>query len=730
MDGDNRDKGLGLMMPAERRSQILHGLVPVASHTTKIQLESFVARLTEALFAASEDCTDTAQARLHIDCANALKKNGNFLVTFASAKFDKSLRHEMAVLDKAPVAATARKDDELELVSYSEMDNRMLLSKAARPFELKHTDQLQSLATRLTSLLGRDELTMQQNPFRPEIFMSALNEGWTEFNQDAEAHPLLLALLQRQPDLFIDLGPVLHDLNQALIVKGILPSLTDSYRIKKSGDGVNKKSTEEINAELRRRLMGDGNGGGGGGGSGGGGGEVGGDPSQLQNQVMQLAAANQQLMGFLAGMQKNMFDAGSIVNSNPLSTEVLSSIKQQAPQGSLNRVDENAIDLLSQIFEMVFHDQHIPKEMKALIGFLQVPILKAALIDKDFFFKQEHPARKLVETLTQSSMGWDQEKGQDDPLYQNMKRAVDRVQKDFDQEVSVFSDVTSEFDHYLKQEEQSASQTLAAPISSALKAEKINLARKSAKNEVALRIGTGEVVAFVEAFLENKWVSVLTIAYSLQDEKPEVVESAVTTMDDLIWSVQPKISKEERKEFLARLPSILARLNKWLNVVQWEDEDRKQFFADLAETHASIVRSPLPISPARQVELSIEVAKKAAERRLEKQAQAQAQAAQETGPDEFDEKLKEFKRGAWFNFTPKEGEPRRAKLSWVSPMHSLFIFTTNKKEETFQLTDAQFAQKFRDGEAQEVVVDGLVERALAEAFASANDPKGAQKRAA
>jgi hypothetical protein len=69
---------------------------------------------------------------------------------------------------------------------------------------------------------------------------------------------------------------------------------------------------------------------------------------------------------------------------------------------------------------------------------------------------------------------------------------------------------------------------------------------------VALRIGTGEVIAVVEAFLEQRWVSVLTIAYSIEDDKPGAVNNATKTMDDLIWSVRPKLKPEERKQLIAK----------------------------------------------------------------------------------------------------------------------------------------------------------------------------------
>ncbi|MBR7784696.1 DUF1631 family protein, partial [Undibacterium luofuense] len=101
---------------------------------------------------------------------------------------------------------------------------------------------------------------------------------------------------------------------------------------------------------------------------------------------------------------------------------------------------------------------------------------------------------------------------------------------------------------------------------------------------------------------------------SVKEEKPQAVEDAIRTMDDLIWSVKPKITLQDRQELLNRLPAILARLNKWLSLIKWEDADRVRFFAELAECHASIVRAPLELSPDKQFEIAVEAAQHAAER--------------------------------------------------------------------------------------------------------------------
>ena len=407
----------------------------------------------------------------------------------------------------------------------------------------------------------------------------------------------------------------------------------------------------------------------------------------------------------------------------------LPQIKQHAPQGSLSPADEGTIDLLSAVFDTVFRDQSISPEIRNLIRFLQIPVLKAALVDKNFFFQEAHPARRMIDLL--SRMGWEQKKGPDDPLYQAMQKSVEKVGQDYEQELSVFSEAVNELEASLKAEETAAAAAIAEPIAAALKQEKKAVAAKSARDAVALRIGTGEVVAIVETFLENKWISVLTIAYSVEDEKPGAVKNATDTMDDLIWSVRPKITAEERRKLISKLPGLLSALNKWLDVIKWQDSDRLQFFAELAECHASIVRAPLEISPDRQLEISMEVARKDAERRLALQARAHS----DTPPPQDDEasiEVDSLSRGMWLEFEQEEGA-RKVKLAWISPLKTLYIFSTSSRQEAFSISGEALAQQFRDGTVRLVRSEGVVAQALSTAMGNmvaVNDPSHDQAGAA
>jgi hypothetical protein len=447
-------------------------------------------------------------------------------------------------------------------------------------------------------------------------------------------------------------------------------------------------------------------------------------PGFSGQQQQQGAHASAGLLDLLAKIQLGLPEqlAGSRAETAavaPASPNVfyLPRLKESIPKGSLTRGDESTIDLLSRIFETVFVDENIPTETRELIQFLQVPVLKAALLDKNFFFQEAHPARRMIDLM--SRMGWEQRRGADDPLFQAMQRGVDRIGRDFGDEVGVFAEAVAELEASIEAEESVAAAEISAPIAAALKHEKVTAATKSARNAVALRIGSGELVAVVETFLDRKWTSVLTIAYSVEPDKPGAVGSATRTMDDLIWSVKPKITQEQRKQLIAKLPGLLATLNKWLDIIKWQDAERLQFFAELAECHASIVRAPIELSPERQLEIALEVAQQDALRRLEQEqvlaaaAQAEAQAAE---ADPAVVTVDGLERGMWLEFSQPDASVQTVKLAWISPLRTLFIFSTGARKEAFSLTVEKLAEAYRDNTVRLVRQDGVVARVLAQAM--------------
>jgi hypothetical protein len=772
-------------------SATLADLVATAEKHAGEQLAGVVNRMVAAMLDVTGPGGSPEEVRQRIKSGNLLKNNSYAFVHLASTGLGLALRKAVAQLTPAaaarPVTAAT-----LSLVPMEEMDSRVAFGAITRPFDIAHSEALATLGVRLGPLVGRDMLRAEQNPFRPEVILVALHDAWREFEPDSAAHGLILPLLrpdivfdmapmlealnqslmlkgqsrgalfkktdgaaaakaakasrdaalaQQLKKLFgadpvaaggDDLVPLIPDLpDMPQGSGGWRPSAAAGFGatgapVARAGGAEGRSGLGAVGAASAPGVLG-----------------VPGAMAQPGGVAafampathpggaagLALHGAAAPLLDLLGRMQLDGLPGAETQGPQgegvqPHQVFYLPRLKQSLPKGSLSRSDESTLDLLSRIFETVFLDDSIPQPTRELIQSLQIPVLKAALRDKTFFYEEAHPARRMIDLL--SNIDRAPGKEGDDPLYQAVRRSVEQVGRDQEGQPEAFAQAVAELEASISAEERAAEAAIAEPISKALKQEKRATAVRSAQHAVALRVGGDEVVAVVGAFLEKKWTTVLTLAYTIEDDKPGAVDNATRTMDDLIWSVKPKATQEQRKALIARLPSLLTTLNKWLDAIKWQDAERLQFFARLAECHAAIVRAPIDASPERQLELAVEAAQQDALRRV---AQENAVAAQESAhKDEVELALDGLERGVWLEFAQADGGKRKLKLAWVSPLRSLFIFSTGTRGEAFSMPAAKLGEALRAGKVTVVALEGVVGRVLSEALreGATNDDCAAQ----
>jgi hypothetical protein len=813
---------------AAQQQATLESLVGIAAAQLKDQLTPMVERFAAALADVDQPGLDTREVYRRVRSSKLLKDNSYAFFHLASTGVELALRQELDGLQPKGTAGQPALPA-LSLVPLEVMDSKVAFGAITRPFDIAHSEQLATLSVRLGLLLGKGVLRAEANPFRPEVFLKALEEAWREFEPDEESKGLMLELLR--PGLVFDLAPLYDALVEGLTRKEGQPGSVEAYRIQKTDDAAAARAARASGkaalAEQLRKLFGDDEGdvpalplipelpemp------SGSGGWRPSAAAGFAQEQAQTPAAQEDQDVaqpapGFAAGVPQAAQPAGGFVPAgaaqfagSPLAgapaagmaagatqavaaagiglpigfaagfapgaaaalagpldasafltpgqaaplLELLARMEpalqaqsqsqapapaggtvpasagalphnvfylprfaQSLPKGSLSRGDESTLGLLSRVFETVLLDDSIPPQTRELLRLLQVPVLKAALLDKTFFFEEAHPARRLVDLLSQ--MGWEQRKEADDPLFQAMQRSVERVNGGVGEaQPNAFAEAVAELEAGIALEETAHEQAIAGPVASALKQERLQIASRAARDAVALRVQAGDVEQVVSGFLEQRWTTVMTFAYSIEDDKPGAVGNATGAMDELIWSVKPKQTQEQRKALIGKLPRLLSTLNKWLDAIKWQDAERLQFFAHLAECHASIVRAPIELSPERQLELAVEAAQQDALRRVELE---QAAAEQEAARQQMISPVDGLERGMWFEFRSAEGA-RKLKLSWVSPLRTLFIFSGAGRREAFSLSAEKLAAMLHEGKARVLAIDGVVGQVLSEAMAA------------
>jgi hypothetical protein len=170
------------------------------------------------------------------------------------------------------------------------------------------------------------------------------------------------------------------------------------------------------------------------------------------------------------------------------------------------------------------------------------------MLDGAFFSKKSHPSRLLVNALAHAGIGWSPTTGHDDPLYKKIESIVHRVLDDFADDITLFDTLREDLENFLATEEKTAEVNVQSTAEQINQRDRLEIAQIMARSEVDRRLKEQTSPNFLANFLRDKWQNTLVQIYLRDGEESEAWSSAVSTLDDLVWSVQPKRATDDRKK--------------------------------------------------------------------------------------------------------------------------------------------------------------------------------------
>ena len=314
----------------------------------------------------------------------------------------------------------------------------------------------------------------------------------------------------------------------------------------------------------------------------------------------------------------------------------------------------------------------------------------------------------MVNRYAEAGIAWSVEDGTTDPLYLKIQEGVARIQAEFTDQLDLFAEVLKDLESFLAEEEKSAEQIVQASAADIASDERREVAHIVAGAELDRRIDSAQPPEFLAEFLRDQWRSVLIGIFLETGEEGEQWRAVLADMDNLLWSVQPKRSTEDRKDLVMRLPAMLARLRARLAEVEWEPAAQEQFMTELVECHARAVTATVAPLAATATPLPLIGPLVAG------QADPGAISADTLTQDQYHELAESMARGMWVEFTEDSGVLVFAKLSWVSPLRGKYLFTHRNGLKAFSLTREELAQRFREDSARPVESEPLLDRAFSD----------------
>ncbi|MEP7044535.1 MAG: DUF1631 domain-containing protein [Dokdonella sp.] len=657
----------------------------------------------------------------------------------------------------------------LSLVDDLELEESLAVTSMVAKAENRLSRALYQVNQRLAVISGGGKVEDASNPIGPAALGNAFRNAIREFEVNIQVKLIIYKLFDRY--VMAGLEPVYDEVNVELIRAGVLPQirhmLPQGDRSRASGGGSGHHDTHgasdiapgesggsqggyydpaaaglqaEIYSTLRSLLAsrhGD-SGSSYASATGERGGAGMGLPGLSPTDLLSALTILQNQSMAVQAKADSVSDAAEAVQQ--IKRELLdqvSKLSDDARERRVSTADEDTIDLVGMLFEYILQDRNLPAQMQALLGRLQIPYLKVAIVDKHLFAQKSHPARRLLDALAEAGKSWSEESDRDHRLYDRIKTSVETVLRDFDDDVGVFEREFAAFGDFMGQHHKRAELAEQRAAEATRGREKLQEARRTAAREILKRIDERNLPPVVHTVLSRPWANYLVLTLLRQGEESDEWKNALRFADEFVWSAQPKTTESENTRLRALLPQLEKALRHGLATVAYHDSDVRQLMQELAQFYRRLLdgqkietktakeviagnATPSTVAvegatgaDATQVGAPTTTANQSpVEEVVLSSGEAQAPAEIAAEDDEFVRAVRDLKVGSWIEFVDENDNRERAKLSWISPISSKYLFVNRRGLKVCDKTVAGLAVELRRGSAIVLEEVPLFDRAL------------------
>lgn len=656
------------------------------------------------LFALASESASTTEQQVLLEAMAQLREHRAEIQKTFDRCFAELYEQRVAGKGSSLSASQELSLENLSLVEDSEMEEELTIGELARKTKNRiDPDQLLGIQARLGHLLARESLDDEGNPLSPDAVFQALKQACARIPGNFAVKRSLLTAVQ--PYIAKGIDTVYADVNKNLIAHHVLPRI--KHQVQRAADkpigtsqpmglsqmlannqamhtsqmmhlsqlagpgtpvgmGVPPAMAMTAPLDLSALLAG----------------VLSGPPAARQHAARMFAdpgtykldkvmdtPATPELIASLSNLQANVATSGTF-----LQRDLLASIDQQIRNQS-HPLDQLTIELVTMVFDYILDDSDVPDTVKAEIARLQIIAVKAALLDRTFFARRQHPMRRLLDRIAQAAQDPEIDTQAESPFVTGLRAIANQAINAFDDDLAVFEMAQEQLEQLIAQVTQAQRTTVESASFKLAREEQTQIAEAEARTELRRHL-TRHTPGFVREFLYNWWTAVL--AHARVGENEAQWQEALEIAETLIWSVSPLRSTDVQR-LATLLPQLMRGLMYGMNVISMPAEAREAFFNQLMQTHTAAVNQAKATArsnetPPPAVE---EVQTEDPWTEMDADLSDEADDGIEVG-DLLLHTVKSLERGAIVEFIDDNAEaPVRCKLSWISPKQTVLLFTSS-----------------------------------------------------
>ncbi len=256
-------------------------------------------------------------------------------------------------------------------------------------------------------------------------------------------------------------------------------------------------------------------------------------------------------------------------------------------------------EVVHLMLEHLTHDARLLPAVRQQLGLLEPALVRLSQAEPRFFSDRQHPARQLLEAITQRSLGYQSHADEGfEELLHSVRAAVRSLQR---VEVSeeIFARLLRRLRRRWADDDARKLQRRADAARALLHAEQRQILAERLAGEWRQRLQGADVPAFVQRFLLGPWAQAVAEAQLLPAPDAEPLDDVV---DELIWSAQPALIRRDLDRLGRTVPRLVAQLRGGLQRVGYPAELSGPFLDALVALHGKAFDLPtLTEQPAAAV---------------------------------------------------------------------------------------------------------------------------------
>ena len=681
----------------------------------------------DVLFGFSEKAESTAECDQFMDAMRSIRvKRAAMEQTFREQLSNGFLEFARRAAQEPQVAEEIESDN-LSLVEEQELEEDLAFSGMAAKANVHHHSALFALNQRLAALLGPKEMSVETNPLAPPAVCRALRRVIALVETDITVKLVILKLFDRH--VVSDLDHVYDESNRLLAEAGVLPHIKYVRPARVAGEAPPPKPAISGDAPIKPE-------------------EAAGPADAANNEVVAAFASllasrrqkapggevrrasgpsisNTDLIAALSRLQVPRPDRDAPANPQSLvgriervKQDLIDQLSQSGidqPHARVAVADEDAIDLVSMLFQFVVQDRNLPVEIQAVLSHLQIPYVRVAIKDKRLFAQNVHPARQLLDALASASVGWSREGDRDGRLLDMLNHIVDRVVAGYADDLDLFDELIAEFELFVEKQTRHSEAAEQRTAEAAKGRERLVIARRTAAHVAESRIARRQLPPLAREVILNPWTNYLVLTHLRHGPDSVEWKRAVNFIDAVVWSSLPKTQEADLARLRTILPQMLVFLRKVLGVVGFGDNESERLVQGFEVLFQSMHQREVALEHVQTIaDAERSLASPARKPAIGVTADIEVEHTDShlDDDDEFVLRVRALKIGTWIEFTDDTGHPERAKISWISALSARLLFVNRKGLKVAEMSVFALAKEFRAGTAQVLEVAPIFERAL------------------